>query len=923
MALKKNAHQLFTDREEPRQAFWNTLRKLEENPRSSQVITYYGEGGIGKSWLLNDIKRRLEQHDPEGNESFFDDGFVIRGNYVPVYYNLETSTDPVEILCMLRYSLYNIDPKLAFPVFDCAIKKYKDLTNRNLATGESSNSSLAMYENILDTAALLIPQLGPLNTVYGYMKKGYGTVKPFLSKIRDRFIREKYEEYFGVIADAGTADDIRENIAEFFKTDLNMQERFFSIVFFIDTYEILTFKTGLRTHRWLSEELAGETENTLWVFAGRNKIYQNYDNEHLIGDLSEEDSVYYLREKAGIEDEAIIQKIAEIAKGTPIFLDLCVQNYRNEGYPSIEEFRNFNKEQLLKRYVKYLDYGEKLTIRLMSSMGHWTDADYREVFNKIHNGSFSQYHEAYNKVVSSTMIEKDNEDRYFLHRAVRTGIYEDPDYPDEIKTASEDAMLELYVERAYSQSDPVYYAERFIDLIESLAAEGEHFDDEQYFSLAYGLIFLSEDLYAKGKNTLVSFYERIKEDVEKLIFSSHSEAYVRLFLAYAALLSTDYERAKNESRRASALLRRLAGKNSRSTILAERIFATCNLAKGRYRQGIEQLEECLNKFSEKYPDRDPDQDIATVGVRQLIMIVKGRLNINEADLKKMLDEHIGKFGWEDGRTLMTAQNYAESLRISGRFEEAGEISEKAYQASVKLMGKTHEYTILLLSLLALNLYDANEKERGRKLIEEAYQTAIDELGEDDKLTGSIIANRGYMKYMDEEHKEALLDFHKAINIFAKYEGALETAQAATIYTNAADIYRLASMYQEAIDLYDLAYGILVKEYDISHPEVLYILAMKGFCLLYLNKSDQAVKLCEESWHQADRTLGTDSAITYKTAWALACVYEDLNIQSEEAGRIYAYLADYYRKEFDDEDSAKHYEQLAAVIQKKLQKSLKS
>ena len=61
MALKKNAQQLFTDRDEPRKAFWDTLRKLEENPGSSGVITYYGEGGIGKSWLLRELKRNTEQ----------------------------------------------------------------------------------------------------------------------------------------------------------------------------------------------------------------------------------------------------------------------------------------------------------------------------------------------------------------------------------------------------------------------------------------------------------------------------------------------------------------------------------------------------------------------------------------------------------------------------------------------------------------------------------------------------------------------------------------------------------------------------------------------------------------------------------------------------------------------------------------------
>ncbi len=49
MVLKKSAHQLFTDRDEPRKAYWDALRVLEEHPRQTYVITYYGEGGIGKS----------------------------------------------------------------------------------------------------------------------------------------------------------------------------------------------------------------------------------------------------------------------------------------------------------------------------------------------------------------------------------------------------------------------------------------------------------------------------------------------------------------------------------------------------------------------------------------------------------------------------------------------------------------------------------------------------------------------------------------------------------------------------------------------------------------------------------------------------------------------------------------------------------
>ena len=170
MPLKKTAHQLFTDREEPRQAFWNKLRKLEENPGSSQVITYYGEGGIGKSWLLQDLKYRIRRLDSQYD--LFSDDFEFRGEYLTAEYNLETSTDVVDILCRLRYCLYELDDTIPFPLFDCAVKKYKEITGIQLAEAEKKEfaSGLSRYESLLDTATMIIPGLGTLASLYGYVK---------------------------------------------------------------------------------------------------------------------------------------------------------------------------------------------------------------------------------------------------------------------------------------------------------------------------------------------------------------------------------------------------------------------------------------------------------------------------------------------------------------------------------------------------------------------------------------------------------------------------------------------------------------------------------------------------------------------------------------------------------------------------------
>lgn len=57
------ANKIFTDREEPRAAFWKNYNLLKDNLTNDadiKVLTYYGIGGIGKSSLLKKIISELE-----------------------------------------------------------------------------------------------------------------------------------------------------------------------------------------------------------------------------------------------------------------------------------------------------------------------------------------------------------------------------------------------------------------------------------------------------------------------------------------------------------------------------------------------------------------------------------------------------------------------------------------------------------------------------------------------------------------------------------------------------------------------------------------------------------------------------------------------------------------------------------------------
>lgn len=921
MALKKNAHQLFTDREEPRQAFWNTLRELEENPRSTKVITYYGEGGIGKSWLLNDLKRRVERMDPDDDQSHFDDGFVFRGEYVPVFYNLETSIDQMEILCQLRYSLYMAKQDLAFPLFDCAVKKYKDITGKNLVSADSSSDSfLSRYEKYLDTAAMFIPGLGTLQSVYSSVRNGGSAMRYVLDKIQNKKLRSLYSEYFDAISSSETADDIRDNIAEFFKTDLNISEREYSIIFFIDTYELLTYSSGISSQRWLCDELAKETENTLWVFAGRNKIYSNFENEHLLGDLSRDDTVHYLKDKIGISDDAVVERIYEITHGTPIFLDICVQNYRSEGNPSAEEFQNLNKEQLLKRYVKYLSDAERLVIRLMSSMSHWTDEDYQTVFNAVHNGSFSQYNEAYNKIIRSTMIEKDNEDRYFLHRAVRTGIYEDPDYPALVRNSSREEILNLYQQKAEDGRNPLYYTERLIEIISGIVAEKQPLDSRQMKSLSYALINENACLFANGKKNTLALYSSLKDILPKIQTDETGKAYADLCLANVAVQANDYSSAYEICSTLVLQCEKLFGYGSKNTISAKRCLAVAMLNHGEYDGIPALLEPYMEDPSLIDDEKSVEGEAPTTGIPETLSAVYQIMNKPEKALpyaRKEMEEAIQRYGENSIGCCSSYLAYSGLLNQIGNYEEAAEILKKAYEIARKRMGESHELTLLALNNYAISLFQCGNIDKSVSLLEEAYPSTVSELGENDKTTLLMAANLGYFMSNAGRAQEGLPLLEQCLKGFRNNGSEKVNQNITRITMNTGSACFNLGRYEYALQYYEQALQAAETVLGKEHPDTLLIESLMGRCLLSMGDTEKALSLCHDSWQKLKEYTGEATVYSYSAALNLADVYAQMAEPPADYELVFVHVIEYCSDTDEGKETEdKYYKMLLDISERK-------
>ena len=114
----QRAENIFTDREEPRRAFWTVYDRVKSDPGSVEAISYYGVGGIGKSSLLFQLMRELKERAPQSPNIFYSFELSGRGKDDCLYY--------------LAESLMQRCNGLRFPLFGTALLRLNELAGRDI-----------------------------------------------------------------------------------------------------------------------------------------------------------------------------------------------------------------------------------------------------------------------------------------------------------------------------------------------------------------------------------------------------------------------------------------------------------------------------------------------------------------------------------------------------------------------------------------------------------------------------------------------------------------------------------------------------------------------------------------------------------------------------------------------------------------------
>lgn len=445
----------FTDREEPRKAFWEKYNSV--NDKEIKIISYYGFGGIGKSTLLLKLKDELLEKEKNHKFEFLDMEKIDNPNNV------------LEILNTIKKDLKN-KYNFSFPIFELVEYEYntklgKTATRPELSNIFDNNKELGFLKDVVSE----IPLIGSFAKIIYYADQGKNLLKERLQnyKLRERLLAIRNM----------SASNLKEYLPYYFAIDFkeNIKNDSKPFVFFIDTYELLVNELTQRgdvlsNDLWLrsDEGLICRIPNVLWVIAGREKLkwaeidtsWNESLDQHLLGTLSLNDATHFLK-TAGVEDLDLIHEIYSLTHGTPMYLDMCVDTYikiiEKGATPTIKDFGT-NTTKLVKRFLMYMDDSERDFTIMLAHIPSWNDDNIEEISMKM-NGTFS--YSLYEKVKSFSFIEEEN-NNYKMHESIKDIIIANTPKIMQKKYASiEENDTNKEIEKIISNEEKVIKEEKY------------------------------------------------------------------------------------------------------------------------------------------------------------------------------------------------------------------------------------------------------------------------------------------------------------------------------------------------------------------------------------------------------------------------------------------------------------------------------
>lgn len=416
--MKETASRQFTDREEPKLSFKKAIDSLSGS--QYKVLVFYGVGGIGKTRLLKELMSKTNSIDENAIKTSID-------------FREVKHREPAEALIWFRHQLVK-EYGIKFTTFDMAYAVYwsrmrpqQSLKSDRktipfLEEGNFAGELITQLENIpvvqwIPKTVKLIDGFAQYKEILQWWTR---TGKDILSDLKDMHPK-----------------DIEEMLLVYWASDLVgwLNQTGQKAVFYFDTYEALweserTIGSVSDKDEWIREFiLQFEYVPVLNVICGREKItwdkldpeWESIVEQHLMGELSPTDCMSFLN-SCGITDESIQQTIIHGSEGLPYYLDLMVDTYQLVSRKKTPAINDFSKrpDQVLQRFLKYLDRSEKETLKVLSITRFWSENLFRDLIEE-----FQTFYPttAYQELCNFSFISESDQGPYWsMHKLMREGL---------------------------------------------------------------------------------------------------------------------------------------------------------------------------------------------------------------------------------------------------------------------------------------------------------------------------------------------------------------------------------------------------------------------------------------------------------------------------------------------------------------------
>jgi phenylpyruvate tautomerase PptA (4-oxalocrotonate tautomerase family) len=808
------ANKMFTDRDMPRNVFWNAYNDFKKNislqeENEIKVITYYGIGGIGKTSLLKKLRTELTEK-------------VMKPK--SIYVDLNTTQDTRAILKNMRNNLqshYNFE----FPMFDLALYIYLKKNGEELNEFKNEIKSMTekspLLNSLLDVLGATLPGGGPVTSIL----KG---VDALIAKARNsKQLQDRKRELAELQSEE--PDVILNNLPLYFAGDLernltNSKEPF---IIFLDTYEALVNELSgigvpLHKDKWLRDEKLGlitNIPNVLWVIAGREKIkWEKFNAEwnealdqHLLGDLSEKDTDTFLK-IAGVEDGHFRKKIFELTSGTPVYVDLCVEQYYrilNNGEVPVIDQMGSNIEELIERFIRYMDDGKKDLIYMLSCLDEWKSD---LVIDLAGSFSIGASHTSIKNITDYSFIQTEDNVHFTMHKTVQEALFKE--CPESI-----------------CQKTNKYMEAFLLGLLEGGSALDTNFSTNLKRYIRYKLRNVSsqEEFFNFYNITLSDFYKVLENSYQYNELCSAQELLIEYSLnRYGENIETsklymDYSNQLDTiGKYKEALVYCLKGKELRAEILGEEhpdtlkiliLLSAIYTSLGWINEALE-LTVKLVPQCEKVLGKEDKDTISAINSLANIYFMAGKKKETLKLVEKAADLGKRTQGEEDNFTISLLNNLSVVYYQNGKKQEAVKIAENVVELRKKLLGEEHPDTITNLNNLSVMYGNTGKKKEALKLAEKVVELRTRILGEEHYETITAINNLANCNFRIGKEKESLEMSEKVLDMGIRLMGE-EHPNTIRAYFNLSFHYskvgRMEEGYELAKKVVDLSIRVLGKE----------------------------------------------------------------------------------------------------------------